>query len=166
MCDREFITAMHLSTLSPHLLIGTHDSSIHILALPSLQSIRTISIGSGQSIPLPNPITFLSTMARPVDLVGKSSVQKMESLFPRQIGQLKRNVESREERLEGVAWVRMQRNEDVRCCPLSFCDLANEKTDDESDRSSIEDQATCRNDYNHSKSTSNEWQHSDTSDRI
>lgn len=70
------ITALHLSTLSPRLLVGTSASSVHVLALPSLQSIRTINPSSGlSSLPPKNPITFIQTFVLPVEVAQKSMGQ-------------------------------------------------------------------------------------------
>lgn len=68
------ITALHLSTLSPRLLVGTSTSSVHVLALPSLQSIRTINPSAGLSgLPSKNPITFIETFVRPVETAQKGA---------------------------------------------------------------------------------------------
>ncbi|KAM0746876.1 WD40 repeat-like protein [Meredithblackwellia eburnea MCA 4105] len=60
------ITAMHLSSHSPTLLLGTSTSQIHILSLPSLLPTRIIP--PPLSSTPPGPLTFISTMLRPPDL--------------------------------------------------------------------------------------------------
>jgi pre-rRNA-processing protein IPI3 len=52
-----------------HLLLGTHTGEIHIYALPSHQHLRTLSSHS-------SPITHISTLLRPSDLIGTTSGRK------------------------------------------------------------------------------------------
>lgn len=54
---------MALSLSSSHLLVGTQSGEIHVYSLPSHQLLRTISSHA-------SPVTHLSTMLRPPDLVG------------------------------------------------------------------------------------------------
>lgn len=60
---------MTLSLSTTHLLLGTHTGEIHIYALPSHQHLRTLSSHS-------SPITHISTMLRPSDLVGSTNGRK------------------------------------------------------------------------------------------
>jgi pre-rRNA-processing protein IPI3 len=49
------------------LLVGTSTSHIHIVNLPSLQLVRTVPAPASNS----GPISFISTLLRPPDLVGR-----------------------------------------------------------------------------------------------
>ncbi|KAK1922465.1 putative ribosomal large subunit assembly and maintenance-related protein [Papiliotrema laurentii] len=62
------ITALALSLSSSHLLVGTQSADIHIHSLPSHQHLRTISSHAG-------PITHLSCLLRPPDLVGSTTTK-------------------------------------------------------------------------------------------
>ena len=66
------ITALAISLSSSHLIIGTQSADIHIHALPSHQHLRTLASHAG-------PITHLSTLLRPADLVGGTSTAKTEN---------------------------------------------------------------------------------------
>lgn len=68
---RSPITALTLSLSSTHLLAGTQSGDIHIHALPSHQHLRTLSSHSG-------PITHLSVLLRPPDLVGAPAQTKTD----------------------------------------------------------------------------------------
>ena len=63
------ITSMALSLSTTHLLLGTHSGEIHVYSLPAHQHLRTLS--SHQS-----PITHISTLLRPPDLVGSQGTKK------------------------------------------------------------------------------------------
>jgi pre-rRNA-processing protein IPI3 len=67
--DRSPITSMTLSLSTTHLLLGTYSGEIHIYSLPSHQHLRTLS--SHQS-----PITHISTLLRPPDLIGSTGGRK------------------------------------------------------------------------------------------
>lgn len=58
------VTTLTLSLSGSHLISGTSTGQIHIHSLPSHQHLRTILTHSG------SPITHLSTLLRPADLVG------------------------------------------------------------------------------------------------
>jgi pre-rRNA-processing protein IPI3 len=60
---------MTLSLSTTHLLLGTYSGEIHIYSLPSHQHLRTLS--SHQS-----PITHISTLLRPPDLIGTTGGKK------------------------------------------------------------------------------------------
>lgn len=60
---------MALSMSTTHLLLGTHTGEIHIYALPSHQHLRTLSSHS-------SPITHISTLLRPSDLIGTTTGRK------------------------------------------------------------------------------------------
>lgn len=66
------ITCLALSLSATHLLIGTQKAEIHIHSLPSHQHMRTIAAHAG-------PITHLSTMLRPPDLVGSTHAPKQDA---------------------------------------------------------------------------------------
>ena len=68
---RSPISALALSLSCTHLLAGTQSGDIHIHALPSHQHLRTLSSHSG-------PITHLSVLLRPPDLVGASGQTKSD----------------------------------------------------------------------------------------
>ncbi|ODN91469.1 pre-rRNA-processing protein IPI3 [Cryptococcus wingfieldii CBS 7118] len=57
------ITSLSLSLSSTHLLLGTSSGTIQIHSLPSHQHLRTLSPHAG-------PVTYLTTILRPFDLVG------------------------------------------------------------------------------------------------
>ncbi|KAL0247606.1 hypothetical protein I308_103682 [Cryptococcus tetragattii IND107] len=57
------VTSLALSLSSTHLLVGTSAGNIQIHSLPSHQHLRTLSPHAG-------PVTHLSTLLRPADLVG------------------------------------------------------------------------------------------------
>ncbi|WVQ81427.1 hypothetical protein IAT38_003551 [Cryptococcus sp. DSM 104549] len=57
------ITSLALSLSSTHLLLGTSAGTIQIHSLPSHQHLRTLSPHSG-------PVTYLSTLLRPADLIS------------------------------------------------------------------------------------------------
>ncbi|KAK4687330.1 pre-rRNA-processing protein IPI3, partial [Tremellales sp. Uapishka_1] len=57
------VTCLALSISATHLLTGTQSGEIHIHALPSHQHLRTITSHAA-------PITHLSTLTRPLDLIG------------------------------------------------------------------------------------------------
>ncbi|CAD6575096.1 MAG: Pre-rRNA-processing protein ipi3 [Tremellales sp. Tagirdzhanova-0007] len=57
------VTCLALSISSTHLLVGTHAGDIHVHSLPSHQHLRTILSHA-------SPITHLSTLLRPSDLIG------------------------------------------------------------------------------------------------
>ncbi|ORY26263.1 WD40-repeat-containing domain protein [Naematelia encephala] len=59
------ITSLALSLSATHLLVGSHSGEIHVYSLPSHQHLRAISSHG-------SPITHLSTLPRPPDLVGTS----------------------------------------------------------------------------------------------
>ncbi|KAJ9099166.1 hypothetical protein QFC21_004046 [Naganishia friedmannii] len=63
------ITALVLSKSQSHLISGTAHGHIHIHSLPSHQHLRTITSHVGV------PITHLSTLTRPPDLVGSVSLR-------------------------------------------------------------------------------------------
>ncbi len=58
------ITSIALSISQSHLLTGTSTGDIHLHSLPSHTLLRTIATHSG------TPVTHLSTLIRPADLVG------------------------------------------------------------------------------------------------
>lgn len=60
------VSTLALTTTS-QLLIGTHSGLIHVYDTLSLQLLRTIS--TSQS-PSPTPVTFLTTVPKPIDLIG------------------------------------------------------------------------------------------------
>jgi pre-rRNA-processing protein IPI3 len=61
------VTCLHLSPLSPVLLVGTSTSNTLVVSLPSLQLVRTIPSPVSNA----GPISFVSTLLRPPDLVGR-----------------------------------------------------------------------------------------------
>lgn len=61
------ITSLALSLSSTHLLVGTSAGNIQIHSLPSHQHLRTLSPHAG-------PVTHLTTLLRPADLVGSVGV--------------------------------------------------------------------------------------------
>lgn len=61
---------MALSLSTTHLLVGTQRGEIHIHALPSHQHLRTLSSHS-------SPITHISTLLRPQDMVGSAGQSSM-----------------------------------------------------------------------------------------
>ncbi|KAJ9116354.1 hypothetical protein QFC22_004795 [Naganishia vaughanmartiniae] len=63
------ITALALSKSQSHLISGTANGHIHIHSLPSHQHLRTITSHTGV------PVTHLSTLTRPPDLVGSVSLR-------------------------------------------------------------------------------------------
>lgn len=67
---------MHLSSLSPTLLVGTATGQIRVLALPSLQVTRTINPSASLSglRPGSNPITFLQSFLSPPEVKDKSTL--------------------------------------------------------------------------------------------
>ena len=113
---RHEITALHLSTLSPHLLLGTQASQIVVLALPSLQPIRTFSPTQSMSVPLPNPITYISTLIKPSELVGVAGMQrdKADDVQPRPAAQLARAMEPLSAKTDKIAYLRIGAHADVR----------------------------------------------------
>ncbi len=72
-----------LSLSATHLLIGTQKAEIHIHSLPSHQHMRTIAAHAG-------PITHLSTMLRPPDLVGSTHAPKQDAWTVMEIKALER----------------------------------------------------------------------------
>lgn len=98
----DYISSIHLSSLSSHLIIGTQSGKLHILSLPSLQNIRTIVPSQTSSISsLSTPITYLQSMIRPIDLVSRTgsgsivngSKANETEILPRPVaGQLSRTV--------------------------------------------------------------------------
>ncbi|GAA6054791.1 hypothetical protein JCM3770_007436 [Rhodotorula araucariae] len=62
----ETITALHLSTHSPTLLLGTSHTAVHVLSLPSLLPSRILA--PPPSSTSPGPLTFLTTLLRPSEL--------------------------------------------------------------------------------------------------
>ncbi|OXG19341.1 pre-rRNA-processing protein IPI3 [Cryptococcus neoformans Tu259-1] len=68
---KESITSLALSLSSTHLLVGTSTGTIQIHSLPSHQHLRTLSPHAG-------PVTHLSTLLRPADLVGSVGAKSEE----------------------------------------------------------------------------------------
>lgn len=68
---KESITSLALSLSSTHLLVGTSAGTIQIHSLPSHQHLRTLSPHAG-------PVTHLSTLLRPADLVGSVGAKSEE----------------------------------------------------------------------------------------
>ncbi|KIR35058.1 pre-rRNA-processing protein IPI3 [Cryptococcus deuterogattii MMRL2647] len=65
------VTSLALSLSSTHLLVGTSAGNIQIHSLPSHQHLRTLSPHAG-------PVTHLSTLLRPTDLVGSVGAKSDE----------------------------------------------------------------------------------------
>lgn len=111
---------MHLSAHSPSLLLGLQSGQILVLSLPSLQLLRTILPSSP---PMP-PVTFLSTLLRPPDLIARANLGaanrggaggKEEELPLRPFGTLGRTIEPAQTReKERVVYVRLPDTKDVR----------------------------------------------------
>lgn len=117
------ITSLHLSKLSSNILVGTSKGQIHVLSLPSLQIIRTLvpAITNATSS-LTYPITFLSTVLRPSDLISRTGNantvaggvgRAVESIQPRIVGQLSRNLVQFKEIDEKVINLRITGTRDV-----------------------------------------------------
>lgn len=89
---RSSITCLALSLSCTHLLVGTRAGEIHIHSLPSHQHLRTILAHS-------SPITHLSTLLRPTDLVGTGlrpdawPVMEIKPLERMRIGKAARDVQ-------------------------------------------------------------------------
>ena len=70
------ITSLHLSSLSSTLIVGTSSGHLQILALPSLQPIRTIvPLAGSTSSSVPSgaqTLNFVKTFLKPLDLVSRS----------------------------------------------------------------------------------------------
>ncbi|KAM0786069.1 hypothetical protein ACM66B_006880 [Microbotryomycetes sp. NB124-2] len=90
------ITAMHLSTHSPLLVVGTSATQTHLLALPSLMPTRIIP-APPSSTPI-GPITFVQTMLRPPELgqnpAGASVALPARPVMVNGMGRTARNVSS------------------------------------------------------------------------
>merc|ERR1711939_171827 len=117
------ITSLHLSRLSSNLLVGTSKGQIHVLSLPSLQVIRTLvpAITNATSS-LAFPITYLSTVIRPVDLISRTGNANTaaggvgrtpDGIQPRIVGQLSRNLVQFKEIDEKVVSLRITGTTDV-----------------------------------------------------
>ncbi|KAJ9124790.1 hypothetical protein QFC24_003159 [Naganishia onofrii] len=74
------ITALVLSKSQSHLISGTAHGHIHIHSLPSHQHLRTITSHIGV------PITHLSTLVRPPDLVGSVSLRDAANAATMSVG--------------------------------------------------------------------------------
>lgn len=70
----ERISSMHLSKLSASLLIGTSKGIIHLLSLPSLQSIKQLNPSQSTSTSsIVVPITSIFSLLEPSDLIVRSA---------------------------------------------------------------------------------------------
>lgn len=67
-CSRQPVTTMAISLTGTSLLVGTETGHINIYDILSHQLLRTISSHKGMSI------TYLTTMLKPVDLIGHVSL--------------------------------------------------------------------------------------------
>ncbi len=86
------MTCLSISLSSTHLLVGTQAGEIHVHSLPSHQHLRTITAHS-------SPITHLSSLLRPPDLVGSGAkpdswpVMEIKPLERMRMGKTDRDVQ-------------------------------------------------------------------------
>ena len=87
------ITAAHLSRLSPTLVLGLETGEVQILAMPSMQLVRTLAAPS-----TPSPVGVLASFLRPADLESRATVSvgtsAPEPLPARPFGQLARALDT------------------------------------------------------------------------
>ena len=65
----DLVTALHISALSPKLVVGTQSGQILILSTPNMLLLRKVQLPHAS----PNPVTFLTTDILRADQIAKSN---------------------------------------------------------------------------------------------